>query len=40
MYVDTLLLNIKLRSNDVYSTDMPFNIEEYKEWYLEHTNSK
>lgn len=40
MYVDTLLLNIKLRSNDVYSTDMPFSIEEYKEWYLEHTNSK
>ena len=32
MYVDTLLLNIKLRSNDVYSTDMPFNIEEYKEY--------
>ena len=40
MYVDTLLLNIKLRSNDVYSTDMPFSIEEYKEWYLKHTNSK
>ena len=39
MYTDILLLNIDLKSNDVYSTDMPFDINDYKEWYSTH-NSK
>ena len=34
------LLKIKLKSNDVYSTDMPFNVEEYKNWYAEHSSCK
>lgn len=40
MFVDTLLLKIKLKSNNVYSTEMPFNVEEYEKWYAEHTNSE
>lgn len=40
MFVDALLLKINLKSNDVYSTDMPFNIEEYKNWYAGHTGIK
>lgn len=40
MLVDTLLLRINLKSNDVYSTEMPFDVEEYQKWYAEHTISK
>lgn len=36
MYADSLKINIKSRSNDVYTTDMPFDIEEYKKWYFDH----
>lgn len=38
MYVDTLKLNIKLKTDDVYSTVLPFDIEEYEEWYSSHHN--
>lgn len=33
MYIDTLSLNIKLNSNNVYLTTMPFDINEYKNWF-------
>ena len=33
MFNDIIILNINIRSNDVYSTSLPFDIEEYKEWY-------
>lgn len=34
MYQDMIVkLNIDLKSNDVYSTELPFSISEYKEWY-------
>lgn len=33
MYVDTLMINIQLKSDNVYSTDMPFDVDEYGEWY-------
>jgi len=36
MYVDTISLKIKLKSNDVYKTPMPFDIGEYQKWYKEH----
>ena len=37
MLIDTLLLKIKLKSNEVYSTEMPFDIDEYKSWYEKHS---
>lgn len=40
MFIDALLLNINLKSNEVYSTELPFNIEEYKKWYSSHTETK
>ncbi len=36
MYVDTISLKIRLRSNDVYKTPMPFDVGEYQKWYKEH----
>ena len=36
MFVNTLNLNIFLNCNDVYSTELPFDIEEYETWYLQH----
>ena len=33
MYNDLILLFPKLKSDEVYSTEMPFDIEEYKDWY-------
>ena len=36
MYVDAISLKIRLKSNDVYSTPMPFDIDDYKEWYKRH----
>lgn len=36
MYVDTISLKIRLKSNDVYNTPMPFDVDEYKKWYKEH----
>lgn len=37
MYRDMIInLNINLKSNEVYSTDLPFSIEEYKKWYDSH----
>ena len=37
MFINTLLLKITLKSNEVYSTELPFDIEEYKSWYEKHT---
>jgi transposase-like protein len=36
MYIDSLLLTMQLKCDDVYSTDIPFDIDEYKIWYGEH----
>ena len=36
MYIDTIMLKTKLKSNDVYSTKQPIDIEEYKKWYKIH----
>ena len=36
MYNDILLLDINLSGKDVYSTDLPFDIDEYREWHLNH----
>lgn len=36
MFSDIIILSTKLKSNDVYSTKLPFDIEEYKCWYEEH----
>lgn len=36
MFLDAILLDINLKSNDVYLTEMPFDIEEYSEWYSKH----
>lgn len=36
MYLDSLTLQVKLKSNDVYSSEMPFNLEEYKNWYYDY----
>lgn len=33
MYVDTLLIDISLKTDEVYFTDIPIDIEEYKKWY-------
>lgn len=33
MFIDTLMTPIQLKSDKVYSTDLPFDIEEYKDWY-------
>lgn len=33
MYKNCILATTSLKSNDVYSTEMPFDIEEYKKWY-------
>ena len=38
MYVDTLSLDIKLKSDEVYSTEIPFDLEEYNQWYKNHYN--
>lgn len=35
MYVDTVLLVPRLKTKDVYSTELPFDIDEYKKWYSE-----
>ena len=37
MFIDTLLLKINLKSNEVYSTQLPFDIDEYKKWCDSHT---
>lgn len=36
MYKNSLKLKIGLKSNDVYFTDMPFDIDEYIKWYSMH----
>lgn len=36
MYIDTIMLNITLKSNDVYSIDLPFDLEKYEQWCVEH----
>ena len=33
MYVETILIIPNLKTKDVYSTEMPFDIDEYKKWY-------
>lgn len=38
MYNDILLLDIELNGKDVYSTELPFDIDEYREWYSNHKN--
>lgn len=38
MFTDIILLNISMKSDDVYSTNMPFDINEYKEWYSNREN--
>lgn len=35
MFKNIILLDINLKSNDVYSTDMPFDVDEYSKWYQE-----
>lgn len=37
MFIDTLLLKVNLKSNEVYSTQLPFDIDEYKKWCDSHT---
>jgi len=36
MYKDAILLPITLKSNDVYSINLPFNLDEYIKWHNEH----
>ena len=36
MYIDTIMLNISLRSNEVYSVDLPFDLDKYRIWCAEH----
>ena len=36
MYKDLILLIPKIKSDDVYSTEMPFDMDEYKEWYTKY----
>ncbi len=38
MLLDTILLIPRLKSDDVYSTELPFDIDEYKEWYSKYDN--
>ena len=38
MYIETLKLNTKLKSNDVYNTELPIDLEDYKKWYSEHNH--
>lgn len=33
MFIDTIMLDINLKSNEVYSTNMPFDMDAYKDWY-------
>lgn len=40
MFIDTLLLKVNLKSNEVYSTQLPFDVEEYKKWYDSHSETK
>lgn len=39
MYKDIISLPINIKSNDVYSQKLPFNIEEYKNWHEEHEHT-
>ena len=36
MYIETLKLNAKLKSNDVYNTKLPIDLKDYEKWYSEH----
>lgn len=36
MYRDIIKIPININSDDVYSTDIPFNIDEYKDWWDSH----
>ena len=33
MYKDLILFIPKLKCDDVYSTEMPFDVDEYRDWY-------
>ena len=36
MFVDAISLKIRLKSNDVYKTPMPFDVGKYQKWYKGH----
>ena len=36
MYNDLILLVPKLKSDDVYTSELPFDINEYKEWFTKY----
>jgi len=36
MYIDVITLKTRIKSNDVYSTEQPIDIDDYKKWYEQH----